>query len=192
MAPAPRPRVIGATVFREERLMSLRTRNSAGYEAMHALLMAQGCRDFVTGQPVEIMTFHAARIDIHHIFPKAWCEKRERKIPHEIYNSIVNKTPLSAASNRSIGGQAPSKYLAQIERDTGQSSEALDAILRSHLIDPALLRADDFEGFVTARRAALGDLVGRVVERVIRDAPADEPEYDAPGGEAVDDVEEAA
>ncbi len=184
----PTPRVIDATVFREERLMSLRTRNSAGYEAMHALLMAQGCRDFVTGQPVEIMTFHDARIDIHHIFPKAWCEGRG--IDRGAYNSIVNKTALSAASNRSIGGRAPSDYLSRIERDTDQAPGALDAILRSHLIDPALLRADDFEGFVAARRAALGDLVGRVVERVIRDAPADEPEHDAAPDE--DGVGEAA
>ena len=184
----PVPRVIEATVFREERLMSLRTRNSAGYEAMHALLMAQGCRDFVTGQPVEIMTFHAAPIDIHHIFPRAWCEARG--IDRGVYNSIVNKTALSAASNRSIGGRAPSDYLARIERETGQTPEALDAILRSHLIDPGLLRADDFEGFVAARRAALGDLVGRVMDHVVRHAPAEEPEYDAPSGET--DAEEAA
>ena len=74
--------------------------------------------------------------------------------------------------------------------DTDQAPEALDAILRSHLIDPALLRADDFEGFIAQRRAALGDLVGRVVERVIRDAPVDEPEYDVAPDE--DDVERAA
>jgi hypothetical protein len=29
-------------------------------------------------------------IDIHHIFPKAWCEKQ--KIKPQVYNSIVNKT----------------------------------------------------------------------------------------------------
>ena len=179
-AGGPKPRVIGETVFREDRLMSLRTRNSAGYEAMHALLMAEGCRDFVTGQPVEIMTFHAARIDIHHVFPKAWCEKPERRIPRETYNSIVNKTPLSAASNRSIGGQAPSKYLKQIEGNTGQTSEALDDILRSHLIDPELLRADDFEGFMATRLRALSGLVERVMDHVIRDVPAEEPEYAAP------------
>ena len=179
-AGGPKPRVIGDTVFREDRLMSLRTRNSAGYEAMHALLMAEGCRDFVTGQPVEIMTFHAARIDIHHIFPKAWCEKQKRGIRPEVYNSIVNKTPLSAASNRSIGGQAPSGYLKKIQDETKQTSEGLDAILRSHLIEPDLLRADDFEGFVEARRRALSGLVERVMDHVIRDAPADEPEYAAP------------
>ena len=186
----PAPRVIEATAFREERLMSLRTRNSAGYEAMHALLMAEGCRDFVTGQPVEIMTFHDARIDIHHIFPKAWCEARG--IDRGVYNSIVNKTPLSAASNRSIGGRAPSDYLARIGRETGQSPDQLDAILRSHLIEPTHLWADDFKGFVAARRSALSGLVARVVEHVIRDAPAEEPEYDAPSGEDGDDAEEAA
>lgn len=185
-AGGPKPRVVVDTVFREERLMSLRTRNSAAYVAAHALLMAEGCRDFVTGQPVEIMTFHDAKIDIHHIFPKAWCIARGH--PREVYDSIVNKTALSKASNQSIGGKAPSDYLARIERGDGQSPAALDAILASHLIDPALVRADDFEGFVAARRTALGDLVGRVMDHVVRNAPAEEAEYAAP----VDLEEEAA
>ena len=184
----PRPGVIEETVFREDRLMSLRTRNAAAYEAMHALLMAEGCRDFVTGKPVEIMTFHAARIDIHHVFPKKWCD--DRGIPWRTYNSIVNKTALSAESNRSIGGRAPSDYLARIERDTGQSREGLDAILRSHLIEPDLLRTDDFDGFLAMRRTALGDLAARVVEHVVRGAPEEEAEFDAPSAEDV--AEEAA
>ena len=186
----PAPRVIDETVFREDRLMSLRTRNSAGYKALHALLMAEGCRDFVTGQACEIMTFHDARIDIHHVFPRAWCEAKG--IERGVFNSIINKTPLSAASNRSIGGKAPSEYLRRIEDETGQAPEALNLILRTHLIDPELLRADDFEGFFTARRRALADLVACVVDHVVRGTvAADEPEEDDDAS-AEPDAEEAA
>ena len=59
---------------------------------MHALLMEQGCQDFITGREAQLMTFFSDRIDIHHIFPKAWCIKQG--IPPSVFNSIVNKTPL--------------------------------------------------------------------------------------------------
>ena len=48
-------------------------------------------------------------IDIHHLFPQKWCI--DNGIEAGRYNSIVNKTPLSARTNRMIGGNAPSDYL---------------------------------------------------------------------------------
>lgn len=110
----------------------------------------------VTGKRVETMTVFSDALDIHHIFPRAWCEKRG--IPPQRYNSIINKTALSKGTNIAIGGSAPSQYLARIEERHGLSPAALDDILRSHLIEPALLRADDFEGFWQARKLALAEL----------------------------------
>ena len=182
----PAPRVIQALAFREDRLMTLRSRNSAAYQALHALLMVGGCRDFITGNPVEIATFHEERLDIHHVFPKAWCERR--RLDRGVWNCIVNKTALSASSNRSIGGRAPSDYLRRIESERGLSEAQLDEILRSHLIDPALLRADDFEGFVADRRRRIAEHVERVIGQVVRDAPPEEPEDE----NVPDDEEETA
>ena len=95
---------------------SLRGRYSAAYKGIHVLLMGYeyGCKDFVTGKPTDVMTFFKDKIDIHHIFPRAWCKRKG--IPDKVFNSIVNKTPLSAESNRFIGGDAPSKYLKRIEQ----------------------------------------------------------------------------
>ncbi|WP_225766814.1 DUF262 domain-containing protein [Inquilinus sp. Marseille-Q2685] len=152
----PQPRTIAETFFQVSRLDTMRSRLSAAYKGFHALLMRRGCRDFISGKGVEVMTVYADALDIHHIFPRRWCE--DRKIPPSVYNSIVNKTALSAASNRTIGGDAPSRYLARIETRSGISSDDLDEILRSHLIDPAALRADDFEAFYKARKAALASL----------------------------------
>jgi hypothetical protein len=117
-------------------------------------------------------------IDIHHIFPKAWCV--EHDISPRTFNSIVNKTPISAKANRMIGGKAPSKYLAQIQSDPKVeiTVERQDAILRSHLIDPALLRADDFEAFFASRKEALLRLVADAMGKPIvlgGEAPADDP-----------------
>lgn len=154
----PVPRTIGDTSLQGSRLDTLRSRLSAAYKGFHALLMRSGCRDFITGKSVDTMTVFADAMDIHHIFPRSWCEKQVPPIPPGIYNSIVNKTALSKATNISIGGDAPSVYLARIEKKHGLSAAQLDDILRSHLIEPATLRADDFTGFYAARKAALAKL----------------------------------
>jgi hypothetical protein len=169
----PVPRTVSDTTFQGMRLDTLRSRLSAAYKGFHALLMRSGCRDFVTGKGVETMTVFSDALDIHHIFPRAWCEKQG--IPPQRYNSIINKTALSRATNIAIGGSAPSVYLARIEQKHGLSSEALDAILRSHMIDPTALRADDFEGFWKARKAALAELAADAQGKPVPmdDAPAE-------------------
>jgi hypothetical protein len=100
-------------------------------------------------------------INIHHIFPRKWCEERKEKIPPRIYNSIVNKTAISYKANRKIGGNPPSDYLGQLEGDPAVqlTPAAMDAILKTHLIAPKYLRQDDFEGFFQDRKAALLNLV---------------------------------
>ncbi|UWQ21654.1 DUF262 domain-containing protein [Jannaschia sp. W003] len=180
------PRSIREASFRQARLDQLRGRVSAGYKAIHALLMGRGCYDFVTGAPLDLSTVHNEAIDIHHIFPKAWCEKQG--LDWRQYDSIVNKTALTARSNRLIGGQAPSRYLSALRDNQGLSDEAQDAILRSHLIDPEHLQADDFHAFYEARREALTELIEQeMTNPVIRDViPEDEPEFESVDEEAAD------
>jgi hypothetical protein len=94
----------------------------------------------------------------HYVFPQDWCKRNN--IGPKLCDSIVNKTPLAARTNRMIGGNAPSVYLSRIQKNAAISSERMDEqILRSHLIDPAALRGDDFEPFFRAREAALLDRI---------------------------------
>ena len=69
----------------------------------------------------------------------------------KLADSLVNKTAIDAHTNRRIGGNAPSKYLDKLEKQDKIPADQLDAILRSHDIDPVLLRDDDFTGFFTHR-----------------------------------------
>ncbi|PWC91441.1 hypothetical protein TSH100_00730 [Azospirillum sp. TSH100] len=180
------PRSVDEALFQRDRLGSLRQRISAAYKGLHALLMRSGCRDFINGRPTDLMTFFNDKIDIHHIFPQAWCKKKG--IPPNVFNSIVNKTPLSKASNIAIGGDAPSVYLRRIEQRQGLSPEALDDILRSHLIEPAHLRNDDFEAFFAARMDALAGVVaGALGKAVVDEHGADEAEEEV----AAEDTAEA-
>ncbi len=184
------PQAFDEAVFQQKRLRSLRTRISAAYKGIHALVMRQGCRDFIANTPTDIMTFYDHRIDIHHIFPRAWCKKQN--IDSRIYNSIVNKTPLRAETNRFIGGQAPSVYLRKIEEQRGVSSTDLDSILDSHLIDSEHLRNDDFDAFFDARSKALSDLVGRAMEKAVVAEEMDETDQEHEFDSGDELAEEAA
>lgn len=148
-ASSEEPRTVRDSQFQAERLLTLRTRNSAAYKGMYALQMKRGGRDFRTGLTVDVHAYLDDAIDVHHIFPQKWCSTND--IPDGIANSIVNKTAIDAKTNRRIGGNAPSKYLATIESAEKMTAGDLDAIITSHDIDPLSLRRDDFAGFFNAR-----------------------------------------
>lgn len=182
-----RPRTIDEALFQRDRLYTLRMRLSAAYKGIHALLMGKGCQDFISGKPTDIMTFFNDQIDIHHVFPQKWCTTQG--IKPEVYNSIVNKTPLSKYANIAVGGDAPSIYLHRIEEKQGLTSETLDAILRTHLIEPAHLRNDDFDAFFAARTDALASLVSEAMGKpVVAASGQDEVEEDLPPDE-LDELE---
>jgi hypothetical protein len=153
----PEPGTILESNFQAARLTTMKSRNSAAYKGLYALLMRDGAQDFRTGEPVTIATYVQSRIDIHHIFPQKWC--RDNHIDGGMMDSIVNKTPLSAATNQAVGGRAPSDYLGRIELHDGLGASQLDAILATHVIDAPSLRSDDFAGFYDKR---VRDLVARI------------------------------
>jgi hypothetical protein len=156
---SPLPATIVAAGFQSGRLDTLRSRTSAAYRGLYVLLQKQGAEDFYWKAKMVEIDRNERGIDIHHIFPRKWCEAA--KISPRVFNSIVNKTAISYKANRKIGGNAPSIYLAQIENDkTVQlTPAAMDAILSTHCITPSFLRGDDFDGFYKARKATLLNLV---------------------------------
>ncbi len=145
----PAPDTIRDAEFAAARLLTLRTRNAAAYKGIYALLLREGARDWKTGEESSIQSYFDEHIDIHHVFPQGWC--RENGIESARCDSIINKTPLTARTNRSIGGHAPSEYLERIK----VPQDRLDEYLRTHLVDPAQLRTNDFDGFFAARQSTL-------------------------------------
>ncbi len=155
------PQTIERADFREERLRSLRTRLSAAYKGVNALLMRRGAEDFRSGQLFDQAVFFDENVDIHHIFPEAWC--KQQGIKPEVYNSVINKTPLSARTNRIIGGIAPSDYLGRLLNGTGQNApitaDRLESILKSHEIAIGLMWENKFDLFFNDRRERLLALI---------------------------------
>ncbi|WHY72650.1 DUF262 domain-containing protein [Fictibacillus enclensis] len=159
------PSTIRDANFAAERLYSLRTRNSAAYKGLHVLLMKAGGKDFISGVPIDIQTYYGDQIDIHHIFPRAYCERNN--IDKKLYDSIVNKTPLSYRTNRIIGGNAPSAYLNKIQQQRQITESELNNILRTHLIDIDSIRNDDFDKFFETRRAQLIQIIENVMGKKV-------------------------
>ena len=161
---AAEPVTIAESNFQAGRLLTLRTRNSSAYKGLYALLMRDGGRDFRTGEPIEAQTFFDDKIDIHHIFPEKWCTT---DIEPATYNSIINKTAISARTNRQIGGHAPSKYLPAVETTADIEPRRMDEILASHCIVPQHLRTDHFWAFYAARAEALLQRIERATGKKI-------------------------
>ena len=157
----PEPSTVSETMFRADRLKTMRMRLSAAYKGVNALLMKEEARDFRSGQKFDHTVFFGENVDIHHIFPQDWCKKQG--IKPNVFDSIINKTPLSYRTNRIIGGVAPSEYLAKLEKGTETTPSInrarLDTYLTSHLIDPSLLRADSFDAFMVERQKRLLALI---------------------------------
>lgn len=169
---AAEPVTIAESSFQANRLLTLRTRNSSAYKGMYALLMRDGGCDFLTGEPIEAQTFFDDAIDLHHIFPEKWCkEVRPTPINRDIYNSIINKTAISARTNRKIGGSAPSKYLPALEDAADIQRPRMDEIVASHCISPEHLRTDDFWRFYATRAEALLQRIETATGKKITRAP---------------------
>lgn len=198
------PDLVTQAIFAPERLLSLRTRNSAAYKGMYALQMKSGAADWLSAESLAIADIHSKAIDIHHIFPKRWCEEAAKPpIPRRLYDSIINKTPIDAFTNRIIGGRAPSRYLPLLRRHI--DSEKLRLTLEAHWIDPYQLEKDRFGECMVARGQAMLDLInltlgkptvdGREMFRdeLISASPAteqyddDDIEYDPMGDSAYSD-----
>ena len=129
---AATPNTVQGATFVESRLHSLRTRNAAAHKGIYALLLGNQARDWMEDKALDKVQYANVTVDIHHIFPQKWCT--EHGIDDERRESIVNKTAISARTNRTIGGVAPSKYLQVIEDKAQIAGTRLDALLDSHLV----------------------------------------------------------
>ena len=114
-------------------------------------LMAQvkkNARGFLSKQ-ITVQSLIEQRGDIHHIFPQHYCEKKG--IDRARWNSVINKTPIYARTNRIIGGYAPSQYLSSLERNHDADPEQLNESLKKLLsvVKTDLKVLPGHEGFST-------------------------------------------
>lgn len=110
--------------------------------------------------------------DIHHIFPEAYCVKQG--IKRQKYNSIVNKTPILPATNRSIGGNAPSEYTkAILKKVNGLTEDVLKQRIESHCVNYDALVANDFDTYFIERAKKLLTLIENAMGKPVSDRDAE-------------------
>lgn len=150
------PDTVNRSNFQPNRLLSMQTRNSAAYKGVMALIMQDSPLDFMSGEKMSVATYLEEDTDIHHIFPEAHCQSMG--YPKQKWNSVVNKTPIYASSNRSIGGRAPSEYVKTM-KNKGLSDEMVATAISSHKVDYKLLVTDQFDAYFTDRAIKLLDRI---------------------------------
>lgn len=165
----PNPaRTVNSAFFASTRLLTLQTRLSAAYKGIMALLYKEKCRDFMNDTTIDIVNSMLESPDIHHIFPEAYCTKKG--IKRQRYNSIVNKTPILPATNRSIGGNAPSEYTKIIlKKVNGLTESELKERIESHCVDYSALVADDFDAYFVDRAKKLLGLIEKAMGKPVSD-----------------------
>lgn len=151
------PKTVQDAYFNPTRLLSLQSRLSAAYKGIMALILKNHCKDFISGREMDFTVYKSESIDIHHIFPRAYCEKQD--FPRIKWNSVVNKAPISYSTNREIGGVAPSEYLARIEEKGKVTPEVLDVYIDSHWISVEDCRSDNFDKHIIYRAIKLLDAI---------------------------------
>jgi len=163
------PSTIHAAGFQEDRLDTLKTRTSAAYRGIYVLLQRQKCKDFFWVTDIIDLDKEEYKVDIHHIFPKDWCEKK--KISPDVYNSIINKTAISYKANRMIGGKAPSDYIKQLlsNPQAELTDVKLKKIMKTHCIDYDLLISNKFDKFYADRKATLLKMIEKVMGKKVVD-----------------------
>ncbi|GAA4240568.1 DUF262 domain-containing protein [Actinomadura meridiana] len=158
------PESIQEATFVDQRLLTMNSRNSAAYKGVFALLLQWGCIDwYYTDKPISGDQVADGTVDIHRIFPAAWCDKN--RIDVQRRDSVVNKTLLSGRAAKTLGKNAPSTGLEMLERETGIRPNWLDDALVSHVIDPAFLRASEFDGFFHSRMTDLVHLIKQAMAK---------------------------
>ena len=161
------PRTVRDANFQPDRFDTLRSRLSAAYKGINVLVLREGSKDWFWKAGISELDVNEVALDIHHIFPRNWCEKQG--VPREEYDCILNKTPISYKANRKIGGDAPSRYLPRIQQETqvGMTDEEMNALLASHALSPELLRSDEFHQFIEDRRRRLTTLIEKAMGKQV-------------------------
>lgn len=163
------------TVYRSNiqptRLLTMQTRNSAAYKGIMALILQDRPLDFMTGNSMDIASYIDEDADIHHIFPQAYCEKQE--LPKIKWNSVINKSPIYASSNRSIGGHAPSIYIGTMA-NKGLDQQKIQEAIVSHKVNYDYLAADDFDAYFIDRAKLLLNRIEKATGKTISGRDSEE------------------
>lgn len=149
------PDTVTRSNFNAMRLLTMQTRNSSAYKGVMAIILQTMPCDFKSGKKMDVASYLGEKKDIHHIFPQDYC--LQQKLPQRKWNSVVNKTPIYASTNRSIGGDAPSIYIPILNKESGY--QIVRSAIESHFVNYDFLSKDEFEKYFVDRAIRILDRI---------------------------------
>lgn len=155
------PEVVREFEFDPDILRETTSRQRAVYYGCLALILSMGAVDFDTRRRIDATFVGDGKVDDHHIFPKGYLKGADKKTE----NCVLNRTLISARTNRRISKKPPKKYLGEIENEDKKGVSSLKKILDSHLLpseEGSPLRKNDFEAFLAKRQELLYDKIKEV------------------------------
>jgi len=157
--------------FENQNFQNQTSKGSAIYNAIFNILILNEARDWYTSELPEYET-----LDDHHIVPHSWGKKN---IGKDI-NSILNRTPLSPATNRHIiSDRMPNEYLKEMLENNG--SEKFYKILKSHLISKKAVdilmrtpfKKEDYYEFIAEREKSVKTYIKSNIIEDINELPVE-------------------
>lgn len=144
--------------FRSLDLSGETKKGSSIFNAVFNLLVINGARDWISGQlPLQ------HELDDHHIVPRSWAKEN---IEGNIFDSILNRTPLTQEANRNIiRDRLPSEYLPELVKTNGE--KAVLANLETHFISRDIFEIlvkpsfdqNDFLDFIEMRQTLIKNAI---------------------------------
>lgn len=115
--------------------------------------------------------FSGEELEVHHIFPKSWCDSR--RIEQEHYNSVANLVEVPESIHKPLSSNSP-KYLFQTLVDPESvgpkwkdikkiEEEKVKDIFKKNKMNKELLAENDFKNFIEDREKKLTKLVEQAV-----------------------------
>jgi len=129
----PDQTTVSETMFRADRLKTMRMRLSAAYKGVNALLMKDRAQDFRSGQKFDYAIFSGRMSTFITSFPD-WCKKHD--IKPDVFDSIINKHrfPTDEPHHRWFGALAVFR-----ETRKGRSENAADRARQTRRLFPISL-----------------------------------------------------
>ena len=127
------PKTVQEFYFNPVRLLSLQSRLSAAYKGIMARILKNQCKDFISGREMDFTVYKAESIDIHHIFPRDYCEKKGQVEPDildgYLKTHLIDTGDIRADRFDDFFIKRATAILNEIEKATGKSISGRDSDL---------------------------------------------------------------
>lgn len=161
------PRTVAEARFNESRLVTAGPETGV-YRGLYSLLMARGARDWRTGEEFTADNVDTLQPSFRPVFPRQWLDSIGAD--PLMAESVLNRTPMGRRTDVVIESNEPKRYLPRLQSKSLLDDDEFDAMIAGHEMDPELVLASNWEGFLEDRRSRFLGMIEYSMDReAVRD-----------------------